>query len=219
MASESVNRFVLLTRAEVYNLPEPSWLIDGILPTNALAVLYGLPGAGKTFVALSMALSIAAGHLWCGKGTKSGSVLYVAAEGLRGLQFRMQAYEGKHSIVAEHLQCLGQEFDLRSFVDIQELATAMEARDFHPDFIVLDTFARLIPGADENSSKDVGQAIRAMDELRRRFGATVLLVHHTGKDGGLGAWVRCSTRRGRRDDKMREERPKLHFFELHQDEG
>ena len=116
MASESVNRFMLLTRAEVYDLPEPSWLIDGIPPTNALAVLYGLPGAGKTFVALSMALSIAAGHRWCGKLTKSVSVLYVAAEGLRGFQLRMQAYEGKHSIVAEHLQCLGQEFDLRSFL-------------------------------------------------------------------------------------------------------
>jgi RecA-family ATPase len=93
MDSEGLSRFRLLTRAELYNLPEPSWLIDGLLPTNALAVLYGLHASGKTFVALSMALSIAAGHQWCGKATKSGSVLYVAAEGLRGLIFRMQAYE------------------------------------------------------------------------------------------------------------------------------
>lgn len=51
---------------------------------------------GKTFLALSIALSIAAGHDWCGKRTKSGSVHYVAAEGLSGLRLRVQAYQGKH---------------------------------------------------------------------------------------------------------------------------
>ena len=135
MASENALAFMLLTPERTEKLTETK-LADqtAYFQQTRVVVLYGLPGAGKTFVALSMALSIAAGHQWCGKRTKSGSVLYVAAEGLRGLQFRMQAYEGKHSIVAEHLQCLGQEFDLRSFVDIQELvSSAMEARDFHPD--------------------------------------------------------------------------------------
>jgi RecA-family ATPase len=125
MASEGARRFRLYTRAQLDDLPKPSWLIEGILPANGLAVLYGAPGAGKTFVALSIALSIAAGHLWCGKSTKSGSVLYVAAEGVFGLQLRVRAYEGKHGIVAEHVRLLGEGFDLRRAADCEELTSTL----------------------------------------------------------------------------------------------
>jgi hypothetical protein len=49
--------------------------------------------------------------------------------------------------------------------------------------IVLDTLARCIPGADENSAQDVGRAVAAIDRIRAATGATVLLIHHTGKNG------------------------------------
>ena len=84
-------------------------------------------------------------------------------------------------IIAERIRYLGNAFDLRQPNDIDQLVAAIEATDFHPDLIVFDTLARLIPGADENSSKDMGEVIRAMDDLRRRFDETVLPVHHTGK--------------------------------------
>jgi RecA-family ATPase len=92
MASQDAERFRLLTLADLDNLPDPIWLIDDVLPSNSLCVLYGEPGCGKTFVALSMALSIAAGHSWCGKLTTEGSVLYVPAEGLYGLKLRVPAF-------------------------------------------------------------------------------------------------------------------------------
>jgi hypothetical protein len=185
MASGDGSHFELLGPGDLENLPAPSWLIEGILPANALGVLYGAPSVGKTFVALSIALSIAAGHHWCGKPTKSGSVLYVAAEGAFGLRLRVPAYQRRHGITAERIRFLGEGFDLRQTADIQKLISTLKAFNFHPDFIVLDTLARLIPGADENSSKDMGEVIRAIDSLRREFTATVLLIHHTVKDGAL----------------------------------
>jgi RecA-family ATPase len=185
MIKEGATRFRLYTPADLDNLREPGWLIEGFLPANALAVLYGSPGAGKTFVALSIALSIAAGHPWCGKSTKSGFVLYVAAEGLFGLRLRVRAYQGKHKIVAAGVKYLGDAIDLRKPADVDQLLSSLRAAEFQPDLIVLDTLARLTPGAEENGSKDMGEAVHAMDTLRRPFGATVLLVHHTGKDGKL----------------------------------
>jgi hypothetical protein len=182
MASVDGGRFRLFKAADLDELPEPSWLIEAILPANALVVLYGAPSVGKTFVALSMAISIAANHSWCSKPTKQGSVLYVAAEGLFGLRSRVQAYQGRHGIAAEHIRYLGDTLDLRRAADVEELISTLKIADFRPDFIVLDTLARLIPGADENSSKDMGEAIRQIDALRQAFGATVLLIHHTGKD-------------------------------------
>jgi hypothetical protein len=131
-----------------------------------------------------MALSIAGGHPWCGKATKSGSVLYVAAEGVFGLRLRVQAYQGRHGIAAKDIRYLGHAFDLRLATNVEKLISTLEAANFRPDFIVLDTLARLIPGADENSAQDIGKAICAIDELKHKFSATVLVVHHTGKDGG-----------------------------------
>jgi RecA-family ATPase len=209
MANADGSRFKLYEPAELDTLPKPSWLIEGILPANALGVLYGAPSVGKTFVALSIALSIAAGHQWCGKHTKSGSVLYVAAEGVSGMRLRIRAYQERHGITAERIRFLGEGFDLRRAADIQKLTSTLEDANFRPDLIVLDTLARLIPGADENHSKDMGEAIRAIEDLRREFEATVLLIHHTGKNGdlerGSGAlrgaadvMIKCGTRGDRK---------------------
>lgn len=183
MASICSLGFCLLTPAELEALPEPAWLVKGMLPKNAFCVLYGEPGCGKTFVALSLALSIAAGQNWCGKVTRAGSVLYVAAEGLFGLKLRVQAYQKKHGIKAEQIRYLGMGFDLRNPDDIEQVLIALNVSSFRPDLIILDTLARLMIGADENSARDMGLAIGGVDQLRRKSSATVLVIHHTVKTG------------------------------------
>lgn len=52
--------------------------------------------------------------------------------------------------------------------------------------IILDTLARCFGGNDENDARDMGAFIRGCDELKRRTGATVLVVHHSGKDETKG---------------------------------
>ena len=41
-------------------------------------------------------------------------------------------------------------------------------------------------GSDENSAKDMGQFVAAVDRIRVETGCCVLMVHHTGKDAGRG---------------------------------
>jgi KaiC/GvpD/RAD55 family RecA-like ATPase len=189
MVTSDAARFKLLSPTDLENLPDPIWLIDGVLPAKSLCVLYGEPGCGKTFVGLSMALSMAAGHRWCGKPTKPGSVLYVAAEGLFGLRPRVRAYQRKHEITAQQVRYFGTGFNLLKEDDIKKVLSSLQAASFQPDLIILDTLARLIPGADENSAQDMGRAVAAIDRLRRQTSATVLLVHHTVK---TGRWERGS---------------------------
>ena len=59
--------FRFLTVGEVMKLPDPEWLVAGILPAKSIAQLYGGSGSGKSFVALDMALSVATGRPWLGK--------------------------------------------------------------------------------------------------------------------------------------------------------
>jgi hypothetical protein len=148
-------------------------------------VLYGEPGSGKTFVALSIALSVAADHSWCGTPTVGGEVLYVAAEGLFGLKLRVEAYEKQHNLSPENIRFLGEPFNLLNPEALKRLLVTLEAGGIRPVLIILDTLARLMVGADENSAKEMGQAIDGMDRVRQETGATVLVVHHTRKMGGI----------------------------------
>src|SRR5947199_116032 len=68
------------------------------IPENALAVLYGPPGSGKSFVALAWAMAIATRRLWLGHATNRGAVTYVAAEGGSGLGQRVKAHLDAHEL-------------------------------------------------------------------------------------------------------------------------
>ena len=81
----------LLTVREVMDLPDPEWLIKDILVKDSLALLYGPPGVGKSFLALSLAYSVAAGTKWHDRDVDGGAVVYLAVEGGRGLKFRISA--------------------------------------------------------------------------------------------------------------------------------
>src|SRR4051794_31851873 len=89
--------FELVCFDDLQRLPDPSWLITGVLPAGGLAVLYGRPGAAKSFLALDWALSVAAGIPWLGCPTEQGHVVYIAAEGKAGLNVRARAWWNAHN--------------------------------------------------------------------------------------------------------------------------
>src|SRR5947209_1753744 len=62
----------LLTVDDLLELPEPQWLVNGILHEQSLGVLYGQPGTFKSFVALGLAFSVATGTAWQKRSVRSG---------------------------------------------------------------------------------------------------------------------------------------------------
>ena len=172
----------LLTTDDLDSLPDPEWLVDGVLPKSALAVLYGAPGLGKTFLGLDWALSVGVGLKWHEREVAPGNVLYVYAEGVHGLKQRRTAW-------VQHTGVAGP-FDVRFYPRAVPLldndhaaALAALSAELGSTMVVIDTLARATAGGEENSAKDMGRAIAAADAIRDASGATVLLVHHTMKDG------------------------------------
>ena len=55
------------------------------------------------------------------------------------------------------------------------------------DLIIIDTLNRVMPGGDENSSRDMGQMVACAKQLEDAFGCAVMYVHHKGKDEKAGA--------------------------------
>ena len=196
-------RFRLLSPEEVEALPDLDWLIDGVLPKPSFAVLYGEPGCGKTFVALSMALQIANGQPWLERGVRQGRVLYLAAEGVLGLKLRIAAHRERFGVTADKTRFLAETMNVTDVKDSEALVARLKEQEFMPDLIVIDTFARVTVGMDENSAQDMGRVVDQIEYLRNVTGATILMVHHSAKNsptergsgalrGAVDVMIRCA---------------------------
>lgn len=184
------SRIRLLSLAELRALPPPEWLIHGLVPEKSLVVPYGPPKSGKTFIVLSAGLHIAAGMPWFGHAVKQGAVVYIAGEGTGGISIRVQAMCAVYGIsedVPFWVVPVAVNFSDKNA--IQQLSDAIRATvgTIRIAMIVVDTLARAMPGADENSAQEVGLVIAACDGLKEEFECTVAPVHHEGKDSNRGA--------------------------------
>lgn len=175
--------FRLLTDDDLDNLPEPAWLIDGLVPDSGLSVLYGPSGTFKSFVALDWAYCVAAGIPWLGRATIPRYVVFVAGEGASGLRWRRDAWREQHAHgPVERMRFLPDATNLRDPEQVTRTRLALDGLPERPGLLVIDTMARAMVGGDEDRAKDVGEFIAAVGGLSR--GGAVLVVHHTGKDGG-----------------------------------
>lgn len=175
----------------IYDLslqPPGEWLIKGVLPDAELVVLFGASGSGKTFVALDMAFAVAQGLPWRGHRTKKGRVVIIAAEGAGGLTKRVRAYAKHHDIdlrdVAIDVITAAPNFLHEE--DIAEVLAEIKALG-EVALVVVDTLAQVTPGANENGAEDMGRALANLRLIREMAGATVMAVHHAGKDASKGS--------------------------------
>ena len=76
----------------------PEYLIDGVLLAEGTGLVYAASGSYKTFLALSMAASVASGTDWYGHAVKRGGVLYIATEGFAGIGPRLAAWEQEFGV-------------------------------------------------------------------------------------------------------------------------
>lgn len=185
---QPARRYHLASAEDLAKLPPMRWLVRGVLPAQGLAAVYGLPGSGKTFLALDLAAAVAEGSRWFGFTTKQAPVVYLGLEGESGLSQRVQAWSRHHhrALPAALRFVVAQPFDLLQPDDLAELAQAITTSCGSGAMVAIDTLNRASPGADENDSQDMGRIIAAAKRLQVLVAGLVLLVHHAGKDTTRG---------------------------------
>lgn len=164
----------------------PEFLIDGLIETETLGLLFGDPGCGKSFIAVDIGLSVATGTPFHGREVRPGPVFLIAGEGHNGLARRFAAWSADRGVALTNAR-LFKSSRAAQFLDAANaamVAKAVEAlADDHgtPALIIIDTLARNFGGGDENSTAGMGEFIAAVDDLKARFpGCAVLIVHHSG---------------------------------------
>ena len=178
--------FEVISFAEARNRPRPRWQVEGLLVQGTIATIYGPSGAGKTFVALDLAMRVALGRDFHGRRVVQAPVLYVACEDGEGVAHRIDGWCRHHGVSDAELAGTGglitSSANLRDETQADALLAAMAGMQTPPALVVIDTLAWAMVGGDENKVQDV---MLVMDAARRlgMAGATVLVVHHTGKRG------------------------------------
>jgi len=181
-------RSKLLSVTDLGKLPPVRPLVTGFLYQGTLAQLSGPPGQYKSFWSIGVACSVASGRSFEGHDTARGKVIYVAAEGATGARARILAWcelsridpadlDGWLYLMPEPIQ-LG---NATATLELADLAT-----EWGVSLAIFDTRARCTLGLEENSASDQGIAIDNAEQIIHRSGATVLAVHHSGREGAHG---------------------------------
>lgn len=171
-------RMLLIPKATRY-------LIDGLIEEKSLAMLFALPGVGKTFLGLDWGLSISTDTTWQGRSVIQGAVFYLAGEGHAGLSRRLRAWEVSRGVdlsqapffVSRTPGSLLQRESIEVLVNEIERMVAAYGK---PALIIVDTYARNMGGGDENSNSDANVIVNHIASVRDHLDCSILIIHHTG---------------------------------------
>jgi phage/plasmid primase-like uncharacterized protein/KaiC/GvpD/RAD55 family RecA-like ATPase len=161
--------------------PAPiKWLVRNWIQDQALIMVHGPSGGGKTFVVLDWMLHMAAGlPTWSEQKVKPAEIVYLAGEGHIGLKGRIAAWKYHHHVGKLNMWLSKEGCDLNTSTGYNKVVEAIQFLPIVPKVIVVDTLHRFLHG-DENSAQDTKTMLDACANLMAKFSATLILVHHTG---------------------------------------
>ena len=187
---------------EGQNVPPRSWHVQDLIPSNTVTLFSGDGGAGKSLVALQLAVSTALGRPWLRMPVKEGSALYLSAEDDKEeLHRRLDGIAQAECVGVAELQNL----KCRSLAGEDALLATLNKggalvptclldaiddlleRD-QPDLLVLDTLADYFPG-NENDRAQARQFVGMLRGLAIRHKCAVFMLAHpslTGMSSGTG---------------------------------
>ncbi len=164
----------------------PQWAIEDLLP-EGLHLLVGKPKQGKSWLALQMALAVAAGDTLFGSyQAHRGHVLYLALEDtLQRLQIRSKQVLSTMTAVPEDM-----EFALQwPRLDQEGLSLCEAYLQAHPclRLIIIDTWAKLAPTASSRARTQYEvdyAALTPLKHLAETHHLSILVIHHLRKTSG-----------------------------------
>lgn len=197
---------------EIMAMPDPEWLVRGVIPKGGVGLLVGQSQAYKSFLALHLALCLSTGtdphpdH----PVAERCETIFVAGEGAGGFKLRIKAWMNAHPELrpAMRLQTFPSYLDKEA--EARALARAIRELAEHDGkrhrLLVVDTFSANFTG--KENTDDAAGFVRHCHRIAQACDVTVLVVHHLGKDGDKGARGHSSLT-GNTDFWMTLERPDM----------
>lgn len=177
-----------VTRLARLTFPEgrDDWLIEGLWANEAVGCIGGTPKAGKTWLALEMALAVASGQPCLGRFPVKNPgpvILFCAEDGPRAVQARVAGLAKARGVDFARL-AVGWIDAATIWLDdpSHQKRLALTVAAMKPRLLVLDPLVRLHRG-DENSAGDIANVLGYLRGLQREHHVAIVLVHHVRKSG------------------------------------
>lgn len=178
---------LFLRERDFESLPEYRWLIKNVLPASGIAILYGKPGEGKTFLAIDLGEGIAHGTEAWGQKFEPGSVVYVVAEGLEGIGKRTQGWRDFHEKLPAgdnfiaYRQCVNfrEAEEVEKFVDGIRHQLSVQGDPLR--LLVIDTLSQNFGNGEENMQSAMSAFIGNIQRIVAEFGCLALILHHPSR--------------------------------------
>lgn|GEM_PF-4268801 len=162
--------------------PQLEWIVEGLVPVGGITMLSAAPKAGKSNLALSMLIAISQGRPWLDMPTHPTKCLYLDGE-VGGNELHRRIYRlsrglGEDVDLSEQMVLTSDRIDLDDDECVKALIAAIRAGGF--ELVCMDPISKMHSGCD-SGERSAKLALRAIDEIRRQTGATILLVNHFGR--------------------------------------
>jgi hypothetical protein len=185
-----------------HDLLSQRFVMHPILCEDESILIAAEPKTGKTAVALTVGLHIAAGF---DLGTslrvaEPRGVLYFGLEGRRAIRLRIAAWRAKQRELGKTLPDFIPLFvvergkNLLHEAERQTLANAIKASSLWMErehgvslgAIFIDTYTKAMPGGDQNSVEDTSSVFDVVDRIRKLdVTAAVAFIHHKARAGNV----------------------------------
>lgn len=159
-----------------------AWLVSKRLVEGGVNLLVGEVAAGKTYLALDLALGVAGrGVAWGGLDVPRGNVLYYCldsppmtlAHRLKGL-CQKYAMEPPRGLIFDF-----ERHDLANDAEIAALEGLIAEK--HIRLVIFDVLARYLSRLNENTALSIGPLMSRMRAICSGSGVSILFVHHFNK--------------------------------------
>ena len=180
----------IIIRADSIPVEYPDWLWENRLPAGALVVLDGLPGAGKTALALDLAARLTTGQPWP-DGEPSpgpaGAVIMPAEDSPATLLHRLRAANADLTRIAVLREARGvrdgalitRPITLADTGAIRAAITAVDAK-----LVIVDPITAFLGDINPDKDTQVRTLLTPLAALAQETGAAILLIRHPRKAGG-----------------------------------
>jgi hypothetical protein len=167
--------------------PELRWLVNQLWSNDAVGIVGGEPKCCKSFLALDLAVAVAAGVPCLRRfavPTPGRVLLYAAEDAPEIVRRRLQGIAAAAGVSLRDLDIQVITVPtLRLDLAADRVSLKQTVAQLRPRLLILDPFVRL-HRIDENASGEVAPLLAYLRELQRQYDVAIVVVHHAKKGAG-----------------------------------
>ncbi len=161
----------------------PCWTWEGLIPASGIVMIAGVPFAGKTVLAVLLAMCSTVGRKLLGRDVMQGSVLYAKLEH-HDRDFAQVLRLAKRAAGDPSLK---ETFFITKSLNLDDQdsmeAFKRSAEEVKAEVVIIDSLRRA-SRMDENSSQEASEIMARLQDLTNDGQRLVVVLHHLAKNSG-----------------------------------